>query len=659
MKGANQRGSHCKSRSGIRERARRRNHDWPIPLELAAGCLRRKDRQRKTGRKAAHPNCGDSARDRGEYPAKATGRKVMASPLSRPRDRLPAEIRAAAARGWRLLPALARAKTPMVKEWQKLATSDLGQLEEWAAQFPDCNWGMATGPGSDVFVLDVDGDRGIAALLAHHEQGRELPSTLTVSTGTGSHLYFRWPEDQSIRNSAGKLAEGLDVRGEGGYVVIPPSVHPNGEPYAYGDPEERLLDAPEWLLTLLREAAQGPKLISPQPQAAIPEGKRNDTLTSLAGSMRRRAMSHAAIEAALLEENRQQCQPPLPDSEVRKIAISAARYAPAQTSTGQLRRPSLVRLSDVKSKPVDWLWEPYLPKGMLALLSGDPGSGKTFLSLAIAAALSNGQTPYTRQARQPVNTLYLSLENSGEHVVRPRFDSLKGECDRFLLLQGSISEENQSIGTIALTDTGLIEQAIVEARAGLLIVDPIQSYLGADVDAHRSNETRPVLDGLGRLASKYNCCVLLVRHLSKNSGGRAIHRGLGSIDITGAARTELLAGTAPDEPNSRALVQVKNNLGPFGDSLGFTIGDNGFAWTGKSDLTSGDLLASDSDTETRSDIACAVDFLKNELASGPKLQKELVSQSGLGERTMQRAARKLSLRKQRDGVHGRWLWSLG
>jgi len=582
----------------------------------------------------------------------------MASPQARPRGSLPAEIRAAAARGWRLLPVLARTKTPLVKEWQKFATSDLGQLEAWAAQFPDCNWGMATGPGSGVFVLDVDGESGVAALLAHHEQGRKLPNTLTVSTGNGSHLYFHWPEDQPIRNSAGKLADGLDIRGEGGYVVIPPSVHPNGEPYAYGDPEERVLDAPDWLLALLRESTQGPRLISPQPQAAIPEGKRNDTLTSLAGSMRHRGMSKAAIEAALLEENRQQCQPPLPDAEVRRIAASAARYDPAQPVIGQTRRPVLVRLSDVESKPVDWLWEPYLPKGMLALLSGDPGSGKTFLSLALAAALSNGQTPYTRQVSEPVNTLYLSMENSAEHVVRPRFDSLKGDCNRFQLLQGSIRGENQPNGTIALTDTDMIEQAIVATQAGLLIVDPIQSYLGADVDAHRSNETRPVLDGLGLLASKYNCCILLVRHLSKNSGGRAIHRGLGSIDITGAARTELMAGTAPDEPNSRALVQVKNNLGPFGDSLGFTIGEDGFAWTGKSDLTSCDLLASDSDTKTRSDIACAVDFLKNELASGPKLQKELVSQSGLGERTMQRAARKLSVKREREGERGAWLWSL-
>jgi hypothetical protein len=507
--------------------------------------------------------------------------------------------------------------------------------------------------------LDVDGNPGKASLKAYEQQGLDLPETLTVITGKGRHLYFQWPQGAVIKNSAGQLAAGLDIRVDGGCAVIPPSVHSSGKQYAFANPDAVIAKAPAWLLALLTEAAQGPRLVSPQPEGAIAEGQRNDALASLAGTMRRRGMSQAAIEAGLLEENQQHCQPPLPDAEVRQIAVSMARYAPAQPASGQARRPMLVRLSDVESKPVDWLWEPYLPKGMLALLSGDPGSGKTFLSLAIAAALSNGRTPYTGQAREPVNTLYLSLENSAEHVVRPRFDSLKGDCSRFQLLQGSIGGENRPNGTISLTDTDLLEQAIVESQAGLLIVDPIQSYLGADVDAHRSNETRPVLDALGQLASRHNCCVLLVRHLSKSSGGRAIHRGLGSIDITGAARTELMAGTAPNEPNSRAMVQVKNNLGIFGDSLGFTIGDNGFAWTGKSELTSGDLLAPDCQTEARSDFARSVDYLKSELASGPKLQRELVRQSGFSERTLQRASRSITVKKQRDGEHGPWRWSLG
>lgn len=310
--------------------------------------------------------------------------------------------------------------------------------------------------------------------------------------------------------------------------------------------------------------------------------------------------------------------------------------------------PILIRLSDVEPKAVDWLWEPYLPKGMLALLSGDPGCGKTFVSLAIGADLSNGLTPCTHKPCAPVNIVYLSLENSAQHVTRPRFDSLGGNCQRFLLLPEAIT----------LDDTSTLEQAIIEADAGLLIVDPIQSYLGADVDLHRSNETRPVLDGLVELAHRFDCCILLVRHLSKSSGGRAIHRGLGSIDITGAARTELMAGSAPSEPNRRAMVQIKSNLGPCGVSLGYKIDDNGFAWTGESDLTTSDLLSADSSSKKQSEVARAVGYLKIALSAGPKLQKELVAQSGFEEWTLQRASRKLSIRKGRMGQGGPWVWSL-
>lgn len=134
---------------------------------------------------------------------------------------LPEEVRKAASRGWRLFPVKARdKKPPLLKGWRDKATCNLEQLEAWAVEFPGCNWGMATGRGSGVFVLDMDGEPGLASLLAFHRQGKEIPDTLTVNTERGSHLYFRWPEYLIIHNSAARLAPGLDVRGEGGYVAF-------------------------------------------------------------------------------------------------------------------------------------------------------------------------------------------------------------------------------------------------------------------------------------------------------------------------------------------------------------------------------------------------------------------------------------------------------
>lgn len=578
----------------------------------------------------------------------------MASLPSGQQRGLTPEIRAAAARGWRVLPVKARDKNPLVTDWPEKATSDLHQLETWSERFPRCNWGVATGPGSGVFVLDVDGADGVCSLLNFPR----LPNTLAVSTGRGTHVYFRWPTGKTIRNSVGKLGKGLDIRAEGGFAVIPPSIHPDGTQYAYSDPETPILDAPRWLIDRLLRATSIPRLVVSASGERISHGQRNSTLASLAGSMRHKGMSAAAIEAALMEENRQRCDPPLPELEVRSVAASIARYSPGTGATEQMQRPILVRLSEIESKPVDWLWEPYLPKGMLALLSGDPGSGKTYLSLAIAAALSKGKIPYSGQNCEPISTLYLSQENSEEHVVRPRFDLLQGDSDRFHVLQGLRDGEGPSLNSVLLSDTKSLEDAILQTSAGLMIVDPVQSYLGAGVDAHRSNETRPVLDGLAHLASKHHLCILLVRHLSKNSGGRAIHRGLGSIDFTGAARTELLAGTAANDPHARAMVQLKSNLGPMGDSLGFNIDADGFAWTGKSDLTDRDLLASDDGSPRQTEISAAVEYLKSELSPGPRLQKELVEEGGFLERTLQRAAIKLNLKKTRDGARGAWLWSL-
>ena len=117
---------------------------------------------------------------------------------------------------------------------------------------------------------------------------------------------------------------------------------------------------------------------------------------------------------------------------------------------------------------------------------------------------------------------------------------------------------------MSLSDVPVLDAALEATQAKLMVIDPIQSYLGAGIDLHRSNETRPVLDGLAKLAEKHRCAVLLLRHLSKQSGGKAIHRGLGSIDLTGAVRSELLAGSLPDDPTARALVHVKSNIGAIG-----------------------------------------------------------------------------------------------
>lgn len=245
-------------------------------------------------------------------------------------------------------------KHPRTRNGLKEATKSTHEIQSWWEQWPDANIGILTGPESGICVLDVDGEEGLQALMeltANHD----LPKTLTVLTGRkdahgnrkGHHLYFRLPAGESVRNSTGRLGKGLDVRGTGGYVVAPPSVHASGHRYESASPGAELAEIPGWIFQELNAAK--PMLVTSERTAnAIPPGQRNITLASLAGTMRKRGMSPESIEAALLAENRAQCSPPLPESEVREIARSIGRYAAdsATPRSGKSLRPWPSPLTD-------------------------------------------------------------------------------------------------------------------------------------------------------------------------------------------------------------------------------------------------------------------------------------------------------------------------
>jgi putative DNA primase/helicase len=221
-------------------------------------------------------------------------------------------------------------KHPRTKNGVHDATTDEAKIRRWWEIWEYANIGVATGREAGFFALDVDPRKGGAESLSSLEAKHgKLPETRTADTGGGGvHHFFKYP-DFAVKNSTGELGPGLDIKGDGGVIVVAPSLHASGKRYRWKNTVP-IAEAPEWFLRLLRETqksrANGSAAIGP----TIPEGYRNDTLTSLAGTMRRRGMGAEEIEAALLVTNNKRCDPPLATDEVKKIASSVCRYKPAR-----------------------------------------------------------------------------------------------------------------------------------------------------------------------------------------------------------------------------------------------------------------------------------------------------------------------------------------
>jgi len=243
-------------------------------------------------------------------------------------------------------------KHPRTLHGVKDATAEFEQIHRWWALWPDANIGIATGAASGLVVVDLDGNIGrenFLELLQPH--GLDLETLMAHTGGDGCHLLFEYP-GVPIKNDTGKkLGAGIDVRGDGGYIVAPPSLHVSGNRYRWSDVDVPPAKLPEWLLQRL----VAPPQLSVTPtngSGVIPDGQRNSTLASLAGTMRRKGMGEHSIMAALQEENSARCQPPLPETEVAAIAASICRYEPTDTPGMKVREKRQFIKANRTAEPV-------------------------------------------------------------------------------------------------------------------------------------------------------------------------------------------------------------------------------------------------------------------------------------------------------------------
>jgi len=309
----------------------------------------------------------------------------------------------------------------------------------------------------------------------------------------------------------------------------------------------------------------------------------------------------------------------------------------------------IIRMSDVELTPVEWLWKPYLPFGKLSVLQGNPGEGKTYFAMHLAAACTNGKLLPNMERMEPFNVIYQTTEDGLGDTVKPRLIEAGADLDRVLVIDDSDVQ-------LTLSDER-IEKAIIENNARLVIIDPIQAYLGADVDMNRANEVRPIFMRLGQVAQRTGCAILLIGHLNKAAGMQSLQRGLGSIDIAAAVRSVMFIGKLKHDPTMRILTHEKSSLAPPGVSLAFSLGDEGgFRWVGEYDITADEMLSGiepqrETKTQQAKDLICTL------LAGGKQVLSEDIDKAalerGIPGRTVRDAKRELGDALKSKIVEGR------
>ena len=320
----------------------------------------------------------------------------------------------------------------------------------------------------------------------------------------------------------------------------------------------------------------------------------------------------------------------------------------------------LINMEQVEVEKIDWLLYPFIPFGKVTIVQGDPGEGKTTMVLQIIAKLTKGEAvlpsgsdePALEEKTvdlEPVNVIYQTAEDGLGDTIKPRLLSAGADCSRVMV----IDDNDQAL---TMMDARL-EEAIIKTKARLVVLDPIQGFLGAAVDMHRANEIRPLMKRVAVLAEKYHCAIILIGHMNKNSNGKSSYRGLGSIDFQAAARSVLIVGRIKDEPEIRVVCHVKSSLAPEGKSIAFRLDkDTGFEWIGEYDISADDLLSGDNRGKK---IHAAKEFLQEVLASGSVAQTKVAEEAesrGIKKKTLWNAKKELEINSVKIG--NQWFWML-
>jgi len=320
------------------------------------------------------------------------------------------------------------------------------------------------------------------------------------------------------------------------------------------------------------------------------------------------------------------------------------------------KKELFIDLNTIDPKEVEWLWEPFIPFSMITIMEGDPGVGKSFLAMQLAAQISIGGELPEGQKLDRGRVLYLSAEDDAAYTIRPRIDAMGGDPTR-IRVQGDF---------LSLDEKGLnaLMREVRRKPPDLLILDPLFAYVPSGQDMYKPNVIRQLLSFLKDIAETGETAVLIVRHLTKAKHDKAIYRGGGSMDVIGAARSAFLVCEHPNDSSTKLVVHIKHNIAKRGQTQSYEIyaDDGGMAtlnWLGPSDITIDDLISSEGGSPRMSALDEAIQFLRVFLKNGPeattKVEKEAAARD-ISEKTLERARRSLGVvSKKKDKS---WVLSL-
>lgn len=529
-----------------------------------------------------------------------------------------------AAAGIAVFPLIEQSKKPLTANGFKDASTDPEKINEWWSVHPDANIGIATGDVSGGLVaidMDIDKEKGKdgyhAFLKWCDENFLILPDSWLSITGRGGyHLIYRslFPVPSKI----GWL-EDVDIRANGGYIVAPPSIHPNGTKYQWEqDPADyELITTDDMDVEFVMNSVLASNKSNTEPLKVpdvIPEGHRDEIMFKLACKYQAMGMSDSEMEAALKVANQERCQPPLTDKEIRQKLKQAQKYAKGETvnvsdnSETVARRKSYGKTRKIEEEvtehdldmPVleqfeerhkEWLVSGYIPKGCVTLLCSDGGIGKTTLWCDTLAAFTTGRsTIFDKALEIPFHTgtvhdvMYFSKEDPTEEILKGKLREAGADQKRIRCF-GLDDERLSKIWYGSL----LLEKLVEKYKPDIVVFDTLQAFLPDGVDMAKRKDMRDALNPLNALGAKFGTSFLMVMHTNKSAlSGR--QRMADSSDIWDLGRSALMAGRTNDD-GVMYLSHEKSNYGRLQKTILFSVTDSGIEFKGTSKKKDRDYVA--------------------------------------------------------------------